>query len=59
MKEIAASVLLKLLINGNERCHNPDAPSVGAELFFFKCKQHTIYNPRGPGKYNYRISLFQ
>jgi len=34
MKEIAALVLLKLFINGNERSHTTDNPSVGAEHFF-------------------------
>jgi len=30
----AASVLLKLYISGNERCHTTDAPSTWAELLF-------------------------
>ena len=33
-EKIAASVLLKLFISGNERCHTTDAPSAWAELYF-------------------------
>ena len=33
MRKIAASVLLKLIINGNEKCHSIDTPSACAELY--------------------------
>jgi len=46
----AASVLLKLLISSNERCHTTDAPLAHEQNSIFKCKQHTIYDPRGPEK---------
>jgi len=52
MGKIAASVLLKLFINGNERCYTTDAP-------FFKCKQHTIHDPRGPEKFKYCKCLYK
>ena len=32
--KIAASVLLKLFISGNERCHTTTPPSALAELYF-------------------------
>ena len=44
--ENIASLILKLFINDNKRCHTPSA---WAELFF-KCKQHTINDSRGPFK---------
>jgi len=31
--KIAASVLLKMFISGNERCHSTDTPSACEELF--------------------------
>ena len=39
----AASVLLKLFISGNERCHTTDAPSALAERYV---QMKTTYNPR-------------
>jgi len=33
-RNIAASVLLKLFISANERCHTNDAPNAWAELYF-------------------------
>jgi len=46
------SNLLKLFINGYERC-----PSTQASLrikwnSIFKCKKHTTHDARGPEKYN-------
>ena len=43
MGKIAASVLLKLFINGNENATQFTPPSV-------ECKQHTIHDPKEPEK---------
>jgi len=45
--KIVASVLLKLLIDGNGRCLAIETPSESAELSYIKPKQHTIHEPRG------------
>ena len=45
MGNIAASVLLKLFINGNNRCQTTDAPLEHERNSIFKCKQHTIHDP--------------
>jgi len=45
----AASVLLKLFISENERCHSTHALAHERDSIF-KCKQHTIQYPWGPGK---------
>jgi len=44
--KIVASVLLKLLIDGNGKCLTIETPSESAELYI-KPKQHTIHEPRG------------
>jgi len=31
------------------------SPSAWAELFFIKCKQHAIHDPKGSEKYNYTL----
>jgi len=54
----AVSVLLKLFINGNERCHTTDATQRMSGTLFLKCKQHTIYKSSAPSEaptfdYNY------
>jgi len=49
MGTIAASVLLKLFINGNERCHTTDAPGALAERFIHY-KHYKVSNPREPEK---------
>jgi len=41
----AASILLKLFISGNERCHTTDAPLAHERNATFKCKQHKIHDP--------------
>ena len=43
--KIAATVLFKLFISGNGRCHTNDAPKRMGRTLFFKCKQHTIHDP--------------
>ena len=50
--KIAASVLLKLFISSNERCHTTDAPLAHEQKSFFKCKQHTLLDPKGPELHN-------
>ena len=49
--KIAASVLLKLFISGNESCHTTDARIAREWNSIFKCKQHIIHNPRGSENY--------
>jgi len=51
----AASVLLKRFVNGNKQCHSTNAPQHMSETIFSNVKKHTIYEPRGPEKYNYTI----
>jgi len=46
--KIAASVLLKLFISGNERYHTTNAPLAHEWTSIFKCKQHTINDSKGP-----------
>ena len=45
--EITASVLLKLFIDGNARCHTIDVRGAKRNSIFNQ-KQHTIHDPRGP-----------
>jgi len=45
--EIAALVLLKLFINGNEKCHSIGATSAWTALFVLYCKQHTSHDTKG------------
>jgi len=45
MGQIAALMLLTLIINGNQYCDNTDTLSEGAELILY---QHVIYNPIQP-----------
>jgi len=42
--KIAVSILLKLLIGGNENSHTTDAPWLMCGTLFLKCKQHTIHD---------------
>jgi len=49
IRKIAASVLLKLFINGNEKCHSIDPPPSALAKFYF---QHTFLDPTGLEKYN-------
>jgi len=44
-EKIAASVLLKLLIRGNERCHTTDAPLHMSRTLFLNVNKHTIIDP--------------
>jgi len=53
MGKIAASVLLKLFINGNAKCHSIDALLSHKRRSIVKCKQHTIHDPKGLEKLNY------
>jgi len=53
----AASVLLKLFISGNERCHTSDAQA-HEQISIFKCKHHTIHDPWWPEKYNYTMMKY-
>jgi len=60
MWKILASMLLKLLINGNDRCHTNDTLAKllrmsGTLAYYernsiFKTKQHTIHDPKGREK---------
>jgi len=50
-----ASVLLKLFISGNERCHTTDAPYRMSRTLFSSVNKHTINDPWGPEKYNYTM----
>jgi len=64
MGYIAASVLLKLLINANEKCHITYAPWCMSGTLYFQYKHHTndtIHDPREPEKYHYIkiVVLFQ
>jgi len=54
MEEVAVSVLLKLIIDGNERCQQW-RPLVHEHNSSFKCKQHAIHDPWGQEKYHYKI----
>ena len=47
--KLAASVFLKLIINGYWRCHTTDA------FYRMQCNHHTIHDPRKLEKYNYII----
>jgi len=49
MGKLAASIFLKLFINGNEKCHFTDALA-DEQNTIFKCKQHKIYGPKGREK---------
>jgi len=40
--KIAASVLLKLVINCDERCQTTDAPLANGRNSILKCKQDTL-----------------
>jgi len=51
MGEIAASVLLKLYINGNGN-KNVLTPTAHVWNSIFKCIQHTSNDPKGPEKIN-------
>ena len=46
MGKIAASVSLKLFINGNDICHTTDSPLAHKRDSIFKCKQHTFHDHR-------------
>ena len=53
MAEIAASVLLKLSINGYDD-DTPLRPPWRMNMnSILKCEQHTIHDRRGPEKYNW------
>jgi len=54
--QIAVSVLLKLCISDNKRCHITDAHERNS---IFKSKQYTIYDPWGPEKYNYTMMKYE
>jgi len=54
--KIAASVLLKQFISGNERYHTTDP--VHERNSIFKCKQHIIHDPWGPEKYNFTMMKY-
>ena len=45
MGKTVAPVLLKLFIDGNKKSHPIDSPKRMSSMF--KCKQHTIHDPRG------------
>jgi len=51
MGKIAASVLFKLFIDGNEICHTTEASKRMRGTY--QTKQNTIHDPKGPEKYNY------
>ena len=53
MGKIAAFVLLKLFINGNEKCHLIDTLLSHKRRSIVKCKQHTIHDPKGLESLNY------
>jgi len=55
---IAASVLLKLFISGNEKWHTTDAPLAHEQNSIFKCKQDTIHDSWGPEKYNFTMMKY-
>jgi len=49
MGEKAASVLLKMFISGKEICYTTDS--------IFKCKLHSIHNPREPENYDVYVCM--
>jgi len=45
-RAVDRSILLKLFINGNKRCHIPDTPTPAHKRNpIFKCKHHTTHDP--------------
>jgi len=52
MRQIAASVLLKIFINGNKRCHTSDARPPPAHGRIVECKEIQPMIPEDE-KYNF------
>ena len=53
--KLAASVLLKLSISGNDGCHTTDAPQCMSGTLFSNVNKHTLHDPWGPEKYDYTM----
>ena len=45
-------------INCNERSYTTDASMRMSGTLIFKCKQHSIHDPRGPEKYNNDVAAY-
>ena len=58
MVTVKASVLLKLFISGDERCHTTNTPLAYERNSIFKCKQHSIYDLTDSDKYTFTSRLY-